>query len=404
METSSRLSAKLERLLIQHGACVSGTFVSDRQLHQIARSVKTLSDYYTKGGAEGSRDLFKDSALLQAYLIYYLPVNLVKLFAVLDELACQDFSALFPGDEIRILDIGCGPGTYLLGFLEYLKKNKRLFPATTTISWVGLDRSGAALSAAKHLLDDYLAEEIMPGEVTCTGSFHHAQISPACIRTEIHRLGTPFHVIILGNILAELPLQDIPPLLDEIISCMAPNGILIVIDPGTKKAFRTILNVRQTVLQKHPLFVYAPCLTTGPCPLYSHSSEWCHASLYWQPPAIVDKLDALLPFDKRKGVAYSYLVCTKKQLDRCALFTGVPREHIWRIVSSRICTKGEERMYVCNGLNRVLVRRMKRNCSHINEDFSGVRRGDLVWLQDYEPRGHFYDITKNTLFRRLAVG
>ena len=397
------LSPKLEQLLLRQCGLAPEEPFTGKALHQIAHAVKTISDHYITTSAENIPDFFKNAVLLHAYLLYYLPVNLVKLFGIADELAATNFSVLPRSPQLRVLDLGCGPGTYLLGFLELVRKYRAAFSTTASITWVGIDRSRAALNTAARLLQEYRAAEKTFASPACTGSFQQALLAPAHLRTALRKYDNPFHIIIAGNVVTELNPPEVQRLLPEIVEHMEPDGLLLVIDPGTKKSFPKFLALREAALRSSLLQVYAPCLQFAPCPLVAHSSAWCHALLHWEPPRCVALLDRVLPFDKKSGIAYSYLVFTKQPADRLAPYPDVPRDTVWRVVSSVMHSRGEEKMYVCNGRQRVLLRRLIKNATKSNSDFPESQRGSLVVVRDYEDRGHFFDIRPETVFQNLYL-
>jgi len=301
---------------------------------------------------------------------------------------------------VNVLDLGCGPGTYVLGFLEYVKRNRVLFSATSRITWRGLDRSRACLQTASSLLAAYISAGGFPADVS-SGSFCHTPHSLTRALRELSAATDRYHIIIAGNVLTELPEQDLHALLSAIAACLADEAALIVIDPGTKRSFRTLHALHDAVLDEPSLQVYAPCLRQEPCPCSPQTGAWCHAALLWKPPRVVQTLDALLPFSKQRGIKYSYLTCTRPPADSSAVHAGMPRDRLWRVVSSVIRTRGEERLYLCNGAERVLVRRLLKNAAECNRQVTTAHRGDIVYLGNATQRGRFLDITRDTAFRRI---
>jgi hypothetical protein len=49
------------------------------------------------------------------------------------------------------------------------------------------------------------------------------------------------------------------------------------------------------------------------------------------------------------------------------------------------------------------VRRLAKNSSESNRDFSAAQRGDRVGMDRLERREAFLEITKNSVFRRLPA-
>src|SRR5204863_3890362 len=84
----------------------------------LAKNVLALSDVFIgRAPWQGEYGLRPD--LRRAYLRYYLPVNLPKLRV---PLAAWRASASAPLPEtLRCLDLGSGPGTALLGLVDFLR-------------------------------------------------------------------------------------------------------------------------------------------------------------------------------------------------------------------------------------------------------------------------------------------
>ena len=74
---------------------------------------------------------------------------------------------------------------------------------------------------------------------------------------------------------------------------LAPNGVLILIEPALRDTSRELLAVRDQVLAAGGLHVLAPCFWTGPCPALALERDWCH--------------DAA-PVPSKPRVDFSYLV------------------------------------------------------------------------------------------------
>jgi hypothetical protein len=116
---------------------------------------------------------------------------------------------------------------------------------------------------------------------------------------------------------------------------------------------------------------------------------------------LVKAIDTHLGFTKEKGIQYSYFTFRKDKKSISDIFQTIPQQNVWRVVSYPIKHKGEERLFVCSGKERNLLRRLKKNTSEQNQDFSLAVRGDCVQYDGSEKREQFIEITRNSIFRIL---
>ncbi|MCX5900778.1 MAG: hypothetical protein NTX06_08610 [Proteobacteria bacterium] len=375
--TAVSLSPQLERLLSSYAGIEGGLHTNKKLLQELAAAVKSLSDAYVEPEKCDWKALYKNKAAVQAYLLYYLPVNLVKLFPLLDELAKGGAFDFAQRQHLSVLDIGCGPGTFMLGLLEYICRAG--WPDTAcleSISLTGIDRTKDSLAAADSLIGQYCSLGCLPPGITVTASFRQA-----------------------GNVLAELQGETLSSCLAAITEHLAPGGALIIVDPGTRRAARRLLDVRNMLLQNTQLRLFAPCLCAAACPMQDDAAQWCHEKLFWQPTEAVRLIDGVLGFTKAKGIKYSFLSFVKKEVDRLSLYAGMAQEKIWRVGSYVIKNKGEDRLWVCNGRERLQLRRLERNRSGTNSDFEQAERGDIVFVDGAAPRAAFQDLPKEAVFR-----
>jgi ribosomal protein RSM22 (predicted rRNA methylase) len=392
------LSPQLERLLSSHAGIEDGLHKNKKLLQELAAAVKSLSDAYVEPEKCDWKALYKNTAAVQAYLLYYLPVNLVKLFPLLDEFARGGAFDFVQRQHMSVLDIGCGPGTFMLGLLEYICRAGGPDTACLeSISLTGIDRTKESLAAADSLIRQYCSLGCLPPGITVTASFRQGSvISPDFLKS--HEL---YDLIIAGNVLAELQGETLSACLAAITEQLAPGGALIIVDPGTRRAARRRLDVRNMLLQNTQLRLYAPCLCAASCPLQDDAGQWCHEKLFWRPTEAVRLIDGVLGFTKEKGIKYSFLSFVKKDVDRLSLYAGMAQEKIWRVVSYVIKNKGEDRLWVCNGRERLQLRRLERNRSATNSAFDQAERGDIVFVDGTAVRTAFHDVPRDGVFTIL---
>lgn len=134
------ISPVLEKLLLKYAGLAAPLNARSREVRKLSEQVRAISDKYLKNDRIVKGDLLRVEELRRAYISYYLPVNLVKLHPVLDEIFSHPDIKGFAQTTVSILDLGCGPGTFLLGVLEYLAGHHNLLSRDMqTIELWGID-------------------------------------------------------------------------------------------------------------------------------------------------------------------------------------------------------------------------------------------------------------------------
>lgn len=385
------LSPVFEQLLRQR--CGLGTDVSGSALARLADCTKKLADAYTDG--EPARAALSDPSLRAAYTAYYLPCNAVKLFPVLEEIERRS-PLLRANTELRVLDLGCGPGTLTAALLDYCLQNRA--GAGISLDITGIDRNPGNTEAARELTGALCAAASGALKQACLRFLSGDLTSAADMLPEPQ---TGFDLIMAGNLVNELDSSHITGFARLLASRLAPGGMAVVLEPGTLPAFRRLLLLRQELAAHADISLRAPCLRPGPCPLQDSPETWCHEKLFWSPPALVSLIDERTGFTKRKGVKFSYIVAARDKDKAPEASAGPPDKALWRIVSYVIRSKGEERLYACNGRERILLRRLTRLKAPASADFSHCARGDIVVISGAEQRKNFYNIGPQAVFRTV---
>ena len=97
-------------------------YMSHEKFMEVCRGVAQLSEIYTRQRGRVDRKLLQDPAIRRAYLAYFLPSNLLKIKMILKEIWAHPKTRDLFSHKLRLLDLGSGPGTYLLGFLDFLTR------------------------------------------------------------------------------------------------------------------------------------------------------------------------------------------------------------------------------------------------------------------------------------------
>jgi SAM-dependent methyltransferase len=355
-----------------------------------AKSVLALSDAFV-GRAPWIADYATRPELRRAYLRYYVPVNLPKL-----HLPLAAWRSSFPRGQLpqrlRCLDIGSGPGTALLGFLDFL----RGLPAAEhpqRLELVALDQSYDALKDAERLLRGFAARASLP-ELR----FEPLRTDLATDRTELFPLAAAsgrFDVVLAANVLCEIVRQSGLERAEALVAAiaeqaLADSGTIVIVEPGLRETARDLHRLRDRLLATGRLHVVAPCLHEAPCPALATDRDWCIADMPWVPPPMVREIDRRTGLNKG-SLKFAYLVLGADPP------VEAPGE--WRVVSDVLEMKGESRVYLCADGRWIVVGRLKRDGL---APFAGIARGDRVEVRGLQPKGPIFRLPPEGSLRRIS--
>ncbi|TKB76771.1 MAG: hypothetical protein E8D45_05725 [Nitrospira sp.] len=345
---------------------------------RLAEGVLALSEQFTRRLAETAPSYLDDRALSQAYLAYYLPVNAAKVQALLDEMPDIDCAKKAPGDPIRILELGSGPGTALLPLLEWYAAAS--WRTNHPLEVVSVDRSAAALATSERLSDRLIRALEISTVTTRRVRADLERLTPESYCRQGH-MGGPYDVIILANCLGELfrtardPIARKTAFVQRWLGVLAETGTFMILEPALRPVTRALHQVRDGLLRDGVCMVYSPCLHDQRCPALVKDDDWCHEERVWTPP------DWIPPIDRRVGfikdtLKFSYLLLRKDGR------TIVPRgPAVFRLVSELRDMKGEIRVWACNETGRPEVGRQDRLKRESNAAMDDCRRGDIVEME-----------------------
>src|SRR5574340_994124 len=126
----------------------TGQKPSSPEIKQLAGAVQRLSRMLTKDRDHLPDAYLSDRELRHAYLRYFLPVNRAKISVPLMELSLHP--AGLPADRLRVLDIGSGPGTSILGAIDFFKNAE----TSPTLEFTAVDAVPGNLAEAELLFRD----------------------------------------------------------------------------------------------------------------------------------------------------------------------------------------------------------------------------------------------------------
>jgi ribosomal protein RSM22 (predicted rRNA methylase) len=358
-----------------------------KESQNLALNIIRLSKILTRERDNLSAAYLRDRELREAYQAYFLPPNLAKIRALLCTFPSQERAVLKKGN-LRILDLGCGPGTATLGALEFFAAEKTR-PALT---FVAVDQVSENLKIAEDLFN-------------ASRSRHDLVASLKTVRSSIEdavRLAeTPFDLIILSNVLNELFVHEkdriarrialVQGILDHFLS---HDGNCIIIEPALRATSRELLGVRDGLIELD-YAVIAPCLRQSKCPALANPKDWCHEDIPWDPPDRIRKLDRLAGL-RKDSLKFSYLVLRHTGEARTPRFS----ENSFRVVSDLLISKGKTELYLCGESGRSLAVRLDKDAAPENEVFEKLRRGDIACFERLIDEGKRLKIGKETAIIR----
>jgi len=337
--------------------------------------VRQLSRLFTIDRDRLGLDYLSDPALRRAYLLYFAPVNLAKCLSVLAEIPP------LPARPLRVLDLGSGPGVGALAMFHYLSCRGPQAQGGTELLLA--DRNREMLAEARSVWRS-LASMVPSFEMP---SLHTALLDLERAGPRAPWKQQTFDVILVVNSLNELfrsardPIARRAKLLEQLLESLALDGTLVVIEPALRQTTRELHSVRDRLVTKGKATVYSPCLHEQSCPALFHPDDWCHEERPWSPPAMIEEIDRAVGFIK-DALKFSYLVLRKD--GRTIADRG---QNIYRVVSERMVTKGEQRVWLCNETGRQLVGRLEKERSEDNAAFDRWERGAIVRLTEIDRRG-----------------
>jgi SAM-dependent methyltransferase len=338
--------------------------LSAGELREVGAGIRTLSLGLTRDRTLAGARYMDDPRLLGAYLLFYWPVSYAQARSVLGELGRRPRA---------VLDLGSGPGPVAFAALD-----------SGAVEVTAADRSAPALALARALAAE--AEESL---ATRTWSGAHGLPD-----------GT-FDAITLGHLLNELGRAESAigtraALVERAAGQLRPGGSVVVLEPALRDTSRDLLAVRDALVERG-FAIRAPCLWRGPCPARIRPTDWCHAERSWSPPPMLDALARAAGLHK-ESLKMSYLVVAP----RGEQWQAVPAGRLFRIVSEPLEGKGRQRYMGCGPEGRMGLALQEKHRTETNGAFFRLHRGDVVAVDETEPRGDGVALTERSTVRVVA--
>ena len=339
--------------------------LSKDELKALAADVMRLSRLLTKERDGLPAAYLRDEGLRRAYVRYFLPANMYKIHIPLTELSLHPKN-LLSKERLRILDIGAGPGTSLLGVMEFFGRQAQ----KPSLAFTAVDEVPENLREAEALFQEYR-------------NGHHINASLHIVKSTIerleHHLEGGFDVIVLSNVLNELFPGDTEKtakraevLKNVLHRHLGPDGSCVIIEPALRETSREMAEVVCNLLAEG-FTIYAPCPERAFRAVLENPRDWYHEDVPWDPPALIREIDKLIGL-RKDALKFSYVVLRKDGLS----LTDVHGVDSCRIVSEPLVSKGKIEFYLCGPGGRLRVTRLDKDRTPQNASFEDLRRGDIV--------------------------
>ena len=286
----------------------------------LAQQVKKVSDLYADRQALST--LWLHPGHQAAYLAYFLPLNYLRLTAVLHE----GQSLGFFSNVSNTIDFGSGPGTAHLAWLD---------SGQSTEHWTALEQDSRPVEFHKALLHHFNLRE--------------PRINPDEVLASPNTLG-----------LFSYSLNEIDHLPEWTEHCSQ----LLFVEPSTKQQSRALMKLRQDYIDRG-WFIWAPCTHLQHCPLLIHSKEdWCHDRIFVELPTWYKDLEKHLPL-QNKTLTFSYLMVSRQPIKH--------PDDVARVIGDTLFEKGKTRQAICRNNEREYLGWLKRD-----GEAPQIPRGSLI--------------------------
>jgi ribosomal protein RSM22 (predicted rRNA methylase) len=367
-------AALRERLEFDLSSQSLATRVGKAYIARKAEIVSHISEGLTTNRAEFlASGYLRQKEIREAYALYYMTTNLLKVIQPLRELSVSNFFELSP--PLRILDLGTGTGAAAWGVLSYLCDQwKNSTPEITLTDSLG-ENLHEAENFSRHFVPRLPAAPKLAFEIF---DLRKPEIIADKIKSSV-----PYHIVTMMNVLNELEEENDSALLTLLMSLLDEQGALIMIEPATRIESRRLLRFRDFAISRGAT-VYSPCTRQAGCPALMKEDDWCHTDIPWERPAFIKAIDDIVG-TLRLSLKSTYLVLRK---DGVTLGKALAEKNLYRIVSERFDEKGRVRAILCgeNGRYEHIIN--KRDLTDTNRDFTNIQRYDVASLSGEEVREH----------------
>lgn len=239
-----------------------------------------------------------------AYLLYYLPANVFKIWKPLLDLHIR--SVLKP--NLKVLDVGTGPGSVPVGIIEFYRSFAH------NVKEIDFNLHFTLIEAEQKFLD--IAEKMilslranLPPNLNVTIDAVYCDMVTSNYTNE---LLDKYDIVTMSNFLTPNEGNnklEAPGIIRQFKKHIENAGSLIIIEPGEKSSCIALKTLRNKIVSAEGFNLYSPCVgiweerTTYDCTCFGMVRS------FWNIPAIYKYLkNKGLNKAKRIDVPFNYLV------------------------------------------------------------------------------------------------
>ncbi len=342
-------------------------------LQFFSKGVAQLSELFTSDRANLQAGYLNQPQLRAGYLLYFLPINFAKTLRVLQDLPAE----FWRKKQFRVLDLGCGPGSASLAFLDLLKEKN----PEAEVELILVEQNANILKDAQQLLKFF-----------AQGLKLTVRAFPLWLNG--FRFQGEYDLILMSHVLNELvqlgAQERAEWLYPRLKEHLRRDGLAVLLEPALKRPTRELMALRDHLVESGEFSVLAPCLHNEICPMLAATrGDWCHFYVDWEEPEYLQALDRMVKNDNR-FVKVAYLVLGRKD---AWPFVAKRSRNVFRVVSNRMQTRGKIEAVLCGLPGRVTISRLDRDRGEGTAVLDELRRGDLVKLEGWEGKG--FEVGRN---------
>ncbi len=251
---------------------------------ELVKSVREISAKFTVK-RDHINDYVREEKMVSAYASFYLPTNIPKLHFLLSKLSEEVLEDLI---HRPLIDSGCGPGTFSLGWSLLFEK--------VPPEIVAIDSSRLMLDQAERILQGFFPKI----NLKTTQKFNEKKSNS---------------VLLFGHSINEMGIHKAQ---DQIM--MIDPEYVLWIEPGTSDLFKDLIKLRENLLESYEILY--PCPSSAKCP-----SQWCHQVLRTSHNLEIERLSQLVSLD-RKTLPINTAVFKRKRIANKSLNNAVITRYI----------------------------------------------------------------------------